>query len=341
MVSSGPSEVAELLRRFASRRVLVLGDVVADEYVVGTPARISREAPVLILHHSDSFLRPGMATNTASNIAALGARAIVVGVVGDDERGRGLSSLLGQAGIDTRGLVVDSGRPTPTKTRIIARGAQQAEQQIVRIDRVDDSPVSDQVRDRTIHALSRTLDEADCVLISDYDLGVLSPAVIDACLPAALERGLPVIVDSHGDLTRFRGVTAATPNQPEVEAAAGRSLDAEDELDREAERLRASMEARGILVTRGRMGLTLYEVGRAPYRLPVALSGTSLVVDPTGAGDTVAAVFTLAVASGADMRTAAFLSNIAGGEAVRKLGAATVSCPELLSALDRSPLAAH
>lgn len=329
-----------LLDRFQFRRVLVLGDVVADEYVVGRPARISREAPVLILHHSESFVRPGMATNTANNIAALGARAAVVGVVGDDERGRELDEVLTAAGIDTRGLVVDRGRSTPTKTRVLARGAQEAQQQIVRIDRIDQSPVTESVRDRMIDVLLRALEGADSVLISDYDLGVLSSEVIAACVPVALERGLPVIVDSHGDLTRFRGVTAATPNQPEVEAAAGRVLEAEEDLDRAAERLRADMDARGVLVTRGSLGLNLYEAGRPPYRLPVALGGDAIVVDPTGAGDTVAAVFTLALASGASMRAAAFLSDVAGGEAVRKVGAATVSCPELLSALGRTPLPA-
>lgn len=335
---SGGSHFSRLLSRFESVRILVLGDIVADEYVVGRPAKISREAPVLILHFAESFVRPGGATNTAHNAAALGAQVCVVGVVGDDEPGRELQAALHRAGISTEGLIVDRHRPTSTKTRIVARGTQEAQQQVVRIDRVEDSSVAGPSLDRMIDALRRALAQVDCLLVSDYENGVISPDIIESCLPRARELGIPVIVDSHGDLLRFRGVTAATPNQPEVELTLGRRLDRDEELNRAGEQLRRDMDARGVLVTRGSMGLVLYEDGREPYYLPTALGPDIAVVDPAGAGDTVSAVFALAVTCGASMREAAFLSDVGGGETVRKLGTATVSRAELLEAVERTAL---
>lgn len=333
------ASLASLIPTFSARRVLVLGDMVADEYVLGRPARISREAPVLILHHAGSFVRPGGATNTAYNLARLGARACVVGVVGDDEMGERLRRVLDEHGIDTAGLLVDTGRPTSTKTRVVAKGTQEVQQQIVRIDLVDDHTVDGPLRTRMIDAACRALRDVDALLISDYENGVISPEVIDHCLPVARESGRTVTVDSHADLFRFQGVTAATPNQPEAAATLGREIGSEDDLDAAGRELVDGMDARGVLITRGSEGLALYERDRPPYKLPIAIASESEVVDPTGAGDTVAAAFTLALVSGATMRQAAFLGNLAGGEVVRKLGAATLLPDELQAALSRTRLA--
>lgn len=332
------TDLSALFRGFAQRRVLILGDMVADEYVVGRPARISREAPVLILHHADSFVRPGGATNTAYNIRSLGASAEVIGVIGDDEMGRKLKLALDGAGISTRGLIVDSGRPTSTKTRVLAKGVQEVQQQVVRIDRVDSSALSEKMRDMMIDAALRALDSADALLISDYENGVISPEVIEACLPAARRKELTVTVDSHGDLFRFQGVTAATPNQPEAEATLHVTIHDRGDLERAGRRLLEGMDARAVLVTRGSEGIALFEHGQKPYLLPISIANDSEVVDPTGAGDTVAAVFTLAIAGGADMRLAAYLGNLAGGEVVRRLGAATLRCDDLLRSLRRTHL---
>lgn len=329
-----------LLQEFSKRKVLVLGDMVADEYLIGQPARISREAPVLILHYADSFVRPGGATNTAYNISALGAGTSVVGVIGDDEMGRRLTRALAELSISTQGLIVDPQRPTSTKTRVVGKGAQEMQQQIVRIDRVDNSVIDGSLRDKMIDAVSAVLDDVDALLVSDYENGVISQQVIDECLPKAKERGLIITVDSHGDLFRFKGVTAATPNQPEAESTLKTRFESEEELDEAGKSLLEGMDAGGVLITRGSEGLVLYERGQSPYRLPVSVPNESEVVDPTGAGDTVAAVFTLALASGADMRSGAYIGNVAGGEVVRKVGAATVSREDLASALKRTTLPA-
>lgn len=320
--------------------MLVLGDMVADEYVIGRPARISREAPVLILHHAQTFVRPGGATNTAYNLCMLGAATRVVGVIGDDEMGRSLRHTLEQSCIDTAGLIVDSGRPTSTKTRVLAKGIQEVQQQIVRVDRVDGSVIGGPLRDDMIDAVCRAVCEVDALLISDYENGVISPEVIDACLPAARRQDIPVIVDSHGDLFRFKHVTAATPNQPEAEATLHTRITGTDDLEAAGAALLDGMQAEGIMITRGSEGIALFERGQPSYTLPIAMKSESEVVDPTGAGDTVAAVFTLALLSGASMRTAAYLGDIAGGEVVRKLGAATITREELAIATRRCHLTA-
>jgi D-glycero-beta-D-manno-heptose-7-phosphate kinase len=323
----------KLLDKFERQRILVLGDMVADEYLVGRPARISREAPVLILHFSDSFVRPGGATNAAYNFSALGAQTAVVGVIGDDEMGRRLREALDRVGIETSGLIVDSSRPTSTKTRVVAKGTQEVQQQIVRVDRVDESSVTGAIRDRVIDSVRQTLPRVDGVLLSDYENGLISPEVIESCLPEARRLGLTVTVDSHGDLFRFKGVTAATPNQPEAEGTVGRVIRSQDDLCSVGRELCEGMDAQAVLITRGSEGLALFERDAEPYLLPVAVTDESQVADPTGAGDTVASVFTLALASGAGMRQAAEMGNVAGGQVVRKVGAATVSRRELRRAL--------
>lgn len=312
--------------------------MVADEYLVGQPARISREAPVLILHYTDTFVRPGGATNAAYNLCALGAQTHVVGVVGDDEMGRRLKRALDELHISTDGLIVDPNRPTSTKTRVLAKGTQEIQQQIVRIDRIDTRAICGSLRDRMIDAVSRALDDVDILLMSDYENGVISQEIIDECLPRARRRGLIVTVDSHGDLFRFRGVTAATPNQPEAELTLGMIIRDDDDLEAAGQALLGGMEAQAVLITRGSEGLALFEPDRPTFKLPVTVTDGFQVVDPTGAGDTVCAVFTLAIASGASFREAAYLGNVAGGEVVRKVGAATLTPEELGAALGRSRL---
>lgn len=316
----------------------MLGDMVVDEYIMGRPARISREAPVLILHHVDTFIRPGGATNAAHNFGSLGAGTAVVGIIGDDEVGARLRSLLQSIGIDVSGLLVDSSRPTSTKTRVLAKGTQEVQQQIVRIDRVDTSDVDGALRDRMIDAFHRALPAVDAILVSDYDNGVISPEIVDACLPTASSAGKIVTVDSHGDLFRFQGVTAATPNQPEAEGTVGFAIVSDDDLCRAGRQLQEGMDAQGVLITRGSEGLALFERGQRPYLLPVSTTDPLDVVDPNGAGDTVSAVFTLALAGGADMRVAAYLSNVAGGEVVRHAGPVALTASQLRAALRRTRL---
>lgn len=330
------TDLRSLIHNFARQRVLVLGDMVADQYIIGKPSRISREAPVLVLEETESVVRPGGATNTAANLRSLGGSTAVAGVIGDDEMGRTLVRTLQHAGIDTEGLIVDGSRPTSTKTRIVGKGVQEIQQQIVRIDRVDHNILRPADRDRLIRFVCDTLDRIDALIISDYENGVISPEVVKACLPETRRRGLVTIVDSHGDLFRFAGVTAATPNQPEAEETLGRPIRTTQDLEQAGEEIRRRMDARGVLITRGSEGMALFEEGRPMLSLPIALAHELDARDPTGAGDTVSAVFTLALTSSATMREAAFLANLAGGEVVKKMGTATVDPDTLIAAAART-----
>ncbi len=321
-----------IVQAWQGRRVLVLGDAVADEQVVGRPLAIAREAPVLVLQHVESKLLPGGATNLAANAAALGAQVQVCGVVGDDETGRRLTRALVERGIDVSGLVTDPTRPTTTKTRIWGGGAQQHVQQLLlRLDRVERSPVSAEVTARMVAFVASALPRVDALLISDYENGVIHPGLIAATLAPALERGVLVTVDSHGDLFRFRGATLFTPNQPEAEATLGRPFDTPADLERAGEELLEGLQAQAVLITRGQEGMSLFARGAPACHLPAVPIAAA---DPTGAGDTVAAVFTLAVAAGATYVEAAELASLAAGIVVARVGTATASTDDLLRFID-------
>jgi rfaE bifunctional protein kinase chain/domain len=323
--------LAQTIARFAGQRVVVIGDVIADEYLYGKPSRISREAPVLILRFTQREVRLGGAANAAHNVHALGARAIAIGVIGRDPAGDETEALFSRAGIATGGLVRASGRLTPVKTRIMAGGYESTRQQVVRLDR---EPVDDVAPDAELDVIERLQclgSEADAVLVSDYGYGTVTPRVYDAALELARDRGVPLTVDSRYDLPRFRGATAATPNEPEVEALAGRELDDEPSLEKAG---RAVLERLGVamlLVTRGRRGMALLErEGPATF---VPIHGSDQIADVTGAGDTVISAFTIALASGASPVEAAWLANVAGGIVVMKRATATVTAREILESL--------
>lgn len=337
MTDSGARErLLRLVRQFAGLRVLVVGDMVCDEYIVGTPLRISREAPVLILGQRDQYTVPGGATNPGVNARTLGAEVYLAGVIGDDAAGERLRTRLQEDGVHMDGLFTEPHRPTSTKTRILAGDTQLIQQQIVRVDLIDDSELGDDCKGRIIDYLRQTLPHVDALILSDYETGVINPDIIAAALPLARKHDITVTVDSHGDLTRFQGVTALTPNQPEAEATLGWRIRTPAELERAGEELLRRTEARGLLITRGGEGMSLFEHDHAPLHLPA--SNRTEVADPTGAGDTVAATFTLALAAGASMADAALLSNIAAGLVVRRIGCAT-NTPEELAAAVRAQLA--
>jgi D-beta-D-heptose 7-phosphate kinase/D-beta-D-heptose 1-phosphate adenosyltransferase len=335
-VVPAPSRLAAILNRLAGRRLVVLGDMVADEHLIGRPARPSREAPIMVLELQQRLILPGGATNLAYNARALGAEVCVCGVIGDDEAGRALRARLDAEGIDTAGLIVSPGRPTSTKTRIWAGGAQQqVQQQVARIDHVDRSEIDAPAKAAILAVLERRLPGVDALLISDYENGVLAQDIIAAALSLARRHGVLITVDSHGDLFRFRGATVATPNQPEAEATTGIRICDDATLREAGRRLLKGMDARLVLITRGSDGMSLFERGGAEAHLPAW--HLEDVRDPTGAGDTVAAVFTLALVSGAEPYEAAYLANVAAGLVVRKLGAATTTRDELRQALVAGP----
>ncbi|HEV7216048.1 MAG TPA: PfkB family carbohydrate kinase, partial [Chloroflexota bacterium] len=322
--------LTELIDRLASVRLLVVGDLVADEYLLGRPARLSREAPIPILELTRRYFLPGAAGNAARNAADLGAQVAVVGVVGSDEAGDELCRQFVQAGIRVDGVITDPERHTSTKTRIIGGDEQTMPQQLARIDNIDgrllDGAINSQI---AMHAV-RLLVDSDVLLLSDYDIAAINADVISALLPVAHKRSCRVVVDAHDQFARFRGVHAATPNQPEAEAEVGHSLAGDDALHRGAATLVERMDAEAALITRGGLGMALHERGGPTHLIPVATY--SEVRDATGAGDTAATVYTLAVAGGATPLEAAHLANLAAGVAVCKLGVATVTAAELRQA---------
>jgi len=232
------------------------------------------------------------------------------------------------------GLVTDAHRPTSTKTRVIAGSPQIVQQQIVRIDRVDTSDLGAQCKARIIDYIRQVLPTIDALVLSDYANGVISPEIIETCIPAARQLNKVVVVDSHGSLFRFQGVTALTPNQPEAELTLGVTIKTLSELNEAGQHLLAGSHAGGVLITRGSEGMSLFEVGKPPLHLPIhRLDHASEIVDTNGAGDTVAATFTLALTVGASMAEAAYLANAAAALVVRRLGCASNTPQELMKAI--------
>jgi rfaE bifunctional protein kinase chain/domain len=319
-------EVAALLPAFAKSEVLVVGDFVADEYVFGETERISREAPVLIVRYESSELKAGGAGNAAQNLAALGVRVKVLGVVGDDPLGTALLDELERGGIDVSGLLRVKGRATEAKTRILAGGRSTRRQQMIRLDRAAREPLPPALV-RKLAAQAASLGRrADAVLASDYGSGVTGPEVIEALRKVHRAR-VPVCVDSRYALAQFKGLTMVKPNEVELETATGLSLAAPNGLERAARALLRQVACEVLLVTRGRHGMSVFRPGQPPVHL--AAHGGLDAVDVTGAGDTVAAAFAAGLAAGGDALAAARLANVAGALQVQKPGTATVSRSEL------------
>jgi len=323
--SNNPSQqrLREIVAGFTDRRILALGDMVADEYIIGRPGRLSREAPIPVLEWTGRYIVPGGGANLARNARTLGGEVAVAGVIGRDEPGGALRESLLAAGVGIVGLVEEQGRPTSTKTRVVGGSSQVVSQQIARIDRVVSTEINDATKARIIDYLRRELPRFDALIISDYENGVINRDIIAAALPLAHEHGLTITVDAHGDLHRFQGITIATPNQDEAAATLGAPLRGDDDVCRGGADLVRSMRARGVLITRGSEGMTLVEADGACHHLPA--SQLSEVRDATGAGDTVSATVTLALTAGASLLEAAHLGNLAAGIVVRRLGAATTT----------------
>ena len=320
-----------LVNAFTGKRILVVGDLVADEYIIGAPLKVSREAPVLILGQREHYTVPGGATNPGVNARTLGAEVFICGVIGDDASGARLRERLSGYGIALDGVLSEPNRPTTTKTRIFAGDSQLVRQQIVRVDVLDNSDLSNGCKGQVLSYLQTTIPTVDALILSDYENGVISPEIIETAIPLAHEAGKIVIVDAHGDLDRFQGVTALTPNQPEAEATLGRRIHDRADLDAAGRELLDRTHAQGLLITRGSEGMSLFERDQSPMHLPAFYQGE--VADPTGAGDTVAATFTLALTAGATQAEAALLANIAAGLVIQRLGNATNTPAELIAAV--------
>jgi len=314
--------IEDLTRRAAGRRVVVVGDVMLDRYLRGDTDRLSPEAPVPVVTISEAQAALGGAANVAANVAAIGATCVLVGVVGDDNHGRSIRSELAAQRLDDRYLLTTAGRPTTTKTRVVARG-----QQIVRIDEEIDTLLGGADLERMTGQALDALEGADALLLEDYNKGALPPALIHALIAAARGRGIPVVVDpKFRQFFEYRGATVFKPNRRELEAALGAAVDLQhvNALPEALGRLHAD----NLLVTLGADGMLLVTMDHAVTRIP---SLAREVFDVSGAGDTVTAWVGTMLAAGATVREAAFLANYAAGIEVGKAGVATVSPDEVLA----------
>jgi len=327
--------LAECVEQFSLKTVVLLGDFVADEFQFGEISRVSREAPVLILRHRETQLVPGGGANAANNLAALGARVFPITAVGDDPAGNGLINYFRGKRVDVSGILRVKGWATPTKTRFLAGWAHTVGQQVLRVDREPQSALPESTRKKLVQFLHAKLRSAHALAISDYGFGVATPELVRQA--GAKRKGtLPTTLDARYQLHAYAksGITSATPNEAELESlhhsTIGQNL---KELARCGAATLSAMRLKSLLVTRGRHGMALFEPSGGVTHIPVY--GSDQAVDVTGAGDTVLAAYTLALACGASALEAAHIANIAGGLVVMKRGTATVSREELLDAVRR------
>jgi rfaE bifunctional protein kinase chain/domain len=325
-------KLIRIVDHFAGLRIVVWGDLILDEHLYGTTRRISREAPVLILNYREQEYSLGGAGNSLQNLESLGAFPIPVGVIGRDEAGKKILSILRSKKMATEWIYQDKSYRTPLKTRILAGEDNTRKQQILRIDREGRVP-DDPVLKRWLRgALGLLTKDCPALLISDYNYDTVKEDLYAEILRTTRKNKVPITVDSRFRLLSFKGAWIATPNEPEVEGALGIEIAGKDEpLRRAGARILKILRSPALLITRGSRGMTLFEKGRPPFAIPV--HGTTDIVDVTGAGDTVISVFTLALAAGASFREAAELANRAGGIVVMKKGAATLTPRELQQAI--------
>jgi len=326
----------KIVEAFPNLTVTVLGDLVADEFVFGEISRVSREAPVLILKHRERTVLPGGAANAANNLADLGVNVLPVGIVGDDEPGRMLRKYFRHKRIPVSGVLQDRSYTTVTKTRILAGMTHTARQQVVRVDR-EPQQAPNPHWTRELYLAARNYAHAsDALLVSDYGYGAATPAIVNALREKGKLGSTPIILDSRYRLLQYSGITAATPNEPEVEEALGVRIGPEwSQLVAAGQQIMTRLKLQSLVITRGRDGMVAFDCMHQPVDIPI--SGSDQVTDVTGAGDTVIAAFTAALAADATTEEAAQLANYAGGLVVMKRGTATVSREELLHAIERTP----
>lgn len=320
----------DIIDRFSSTPVALVGDLVLDRFILGTPKRISREAPVIILHHEGQRDVPGGAANALANMAALGLRVRALGAVGDDEPGEALRAALSDRGVDTSSILVVGGYRTPTKVRILGGGASSLKHQVARYDIEDEMPDKGGWNAELRKRLPEAISDCGAVAISDYGYGFVQPNLVGALRDVGGPQTW-ITLDSRYRIADFVGVDGATPNLEELEVAVGRRLDHDNDVARAAAELGERLDARFLLATRGNHGMTLAPDDGEAVHVPVF--GSDEVADVTGAGDTVLAVLTASLAAGATPLEGARLANIAAGLVVMKLGTATVSAAELRQAI--------
>jgi D-beta-D-heptose 7-phosphate kinase/D-beta-D-heptose 1-phosphate adenosyltransferase len=315
-----------IVNSLAGRRLLVVGDVMLDEYIAGDAWRVCPEAPVPVVEATGRWCVPGGAANAAANAAALGSGAVLGGVTGDDPAAEELRKTVRAAGVDPAGLIADSTRPTTSKLRVLARG-----QQVIRVDTELTDPLSQSTARQLADWAARAVGDADAVLLSDYGKGVLANGLCQRVIEVAKRVGCPVVVDPKGsDASRYRGATVIKPNLSELAALTGFRVRSAQDLSNAGHQLAEKLEGTFVLVTRGAEGMVLFKAGTGP--IAIAAGQSHRVFDVTGAGDTAAAALATVMAAGHSLETAAKVANVASGVAVRKVGTAIVSPEELLAA---------
>ncbi len=321
------SDLIRIIREdFPQKKILVIGDLVADQFLQGTIARVSREAPVFILRHEETETFAGGAANAAVNISSLGGQAILIGLIGNDANGQSLLERLKKSNVNCDSIVSSSGITTTTKVRVLAAHNYAARQQVIRIDYENNRHISDDLTGKLLENIVLCVDQADAIMFSDYDYGVVNGKIFAAVKEIALQKKTPVLVDSRFHLTGFSGATSATPNQDEVEQILGKNFSAED-----CAALGEKLNLKALLVTRGNQGMLLAETARPP--LVIEAVGSKEPIDVTGAGDTVIAVYSLGLACGLSFAESAKLANHAGGIVVMKKWTASISPDELIESI--------
>lgn len=329
------SHLRKIVEAFPRISIAVLGDMVADEFVFGEISRVSREAPVLILRHRERTVVPGGGANAVNNLADLGVNVLPVGVVGNDEAGRMLLRAFRHKKVPVTGILKDKNHSTITKTRILACMPHTWQQQVVRVDREPESDLGRHLERELALATREYLRVADVLLISDYGYGAATPQIAGTALRSG-SASIPVVLDSRHRMLEFSGITAATPNEAEVEEALGVEIGQDwKTLCSAGSDLISRMKLKSLVVTRGRDGMVAFSVKHKPVDIPIF--GSDEIADVTGAGDTVIATYTAALATGASSEDAAQLANYAGGIVVMKRGTATVSRDELMQAIEKVP----
>ncbi len=317
------NRLKKIVSQFPRASVLVIGDLILDEFIWGEVSRISPEAPVPVVWAKSESFMPGGSCNVASNIRALGGNAQVMGVVGRDARGKALLDLLRQNGIGVDDVQADPARPTTLKTRVIAH-----HQQVVRIDREETFPISRRVLTVFIDRVRKRVPEVDAICVEDYGKGTITPELVQEVVRLGRKHRKVITVDPKEEhLSYYRGVTAITPNHHEASALSRIKIIDENSLRKAGEKLLGALRCENVLITQGEKGMTLFEKGRRPVRIPTVAQA---VFDVSGAGDTVIGTFTLARALGATPRESAVLANCAAGVVVGKVGTAVASARELL-----------
>jgi rfaE bifunctional protein kinase chain/domain len=331
-MTSKQSRLHSIVDRFAGKKIAVWGDFILDEYIYGKTRRISREAPVLIISYQNQEFSLGGAGNSVLNLKALGAAPLPLGVLGRDESGDKICDILRSQRLPTRYLLRLADYQTPVKTRVLAGEENTKKQQILRIDKEALVPETAHLKNRLVGMLKYIAVSAEALLISDYNYLTVQEEIFSAALPSFKKSKRPVTLDSRYRLLHFQRITAATPNEPEVEGAL--HIELNDNLlllKRAGDLLLKNLQSKALLITRGSRGMALFEKGKQPFLIPIY--GPTDIVDVTGAGDTVISVFTLALACGASFREATILANHAGGIVVMKKGTATLSPAELKASI--------